>query len=73
MELLSDDVQKEVDRLREDQIETSRKLREVRRSLNEEIDDLGMRVKLINIALIPALLVAFALGLSRWQHMRRKS
>lgn len=73
LELLSDDVQKEVDRLREDQLATSKKLREVRRSLNEDIDNLGLRVKLINIALLPALLVAFAIGLSRWQHLRRKS
>src|SRR5690349_18491229 len=73
LDLLSADVQKEVDKLREDQVSTRKELREVKRSLNKDIDDLGTRVKVINIALIPALLVAFALGLSRWQRLRRKS
>jgi ABC-type uncharacterized transport system involved in gliding motility auxiliary subunit len=72
-DLLSADVQKEVDTLREDQVHTRKELREVKRSLNKDIEDLGTRVKMINIALIPALLVAFALGLSRWQRLRRKS
>ena len=72
-EILSDDVQKEVEKLREDQIRARKELREVQRSLNKDIEDLGTRVKVINIALIPALLVAFALGLSRWQRLRRKS
>ena len=58
---------------RAEQAQTRKQLREVRRSLNKEIEDLGTRVKAINIALIPALLVAFALGLSRWQRLRRKS
>ncbi len=72
-EILSDDVQKEVEKLREDQIRARKELREVQRSLNKDIEDLGTRVKVLNIALIPALLVAFALGLSRWQRLRRKS
>ncbi|HTF87048.1 MAG TPA: Gldg family protein [Planctomycetota bacterium] len=72
-DLLSEDVQKEVDKLRDDQVRTRKELREVRRSLNKDIESLGVRVKMINIALIPALLVVFALGLSRWQRLRRKS
>jgi ABC-type uncharacterized transport system involved in gliding motility auxiliary subunit len=73
LELLSADVQKEIDKAREEQTTTRKELREVRRSLNKDIEDLGTRVKAINIALIPALLVVFALGLSRWQRLRRKS
>ncbi|MEO6711131.1 MAG: Gldg family protein [Planctomycetota bacterium] len=73
LDLLSEDVQKEVDKLRDDQVRTRKELREVRRSLNKDIESLGVRVKMINIALIPALLVVFALGLSRWQRLRRKS
>lgn len=73
MEILSQDVQKELEVAREEQSSTRKQLREVRRSLNKDIEDLGTRVKAINIALIPALLVAFALGLSRWQRLRRKS
>jgi ABC-type uncharacterized transport system involved in gliding motility auxiliary subunit len=73
LEILSADVQKELEIAREEQAQTRKQLREVRRSLNKDIEDLGTRVKAINIALIPALLVAFALGLSRWQRLRRKS
>jgi len=73
LEILSQDVQKELEIARAEQAETRKQLREVQRSLNKEIEDLGTRVKAINIALIPALLVAFALGLSRWQRLRRKS
>ena len=73
LEILSQDVQKELDIARAEQAQTRKQLREVRRSLNKEIEDLGTRVKAINIALIPALLVAFALGLSRWQRLRRRS
>jgi ABC-type uncharacterized transport system involved in gliding motility auxiliary subunit len=73
LEILSADVQKELEIAREEQAQTRKQLREVRRSLNKDIEDLGTRVKAINIALIPALLVAVALGLSRWQRLRRKS
>ncbi len=72
-DLLSADVQVEIEKLREDQLSARKELREVRLSLNKDIESLGSRVKMINIALIPALLVAFALGLSRWQRLRRKS
>ena len=73
LEILSADVQREIDKAREEQSRTRKELREVRRSLNKDIEDLGTRVKMLNIALIPALLVAFAIGLSRWQRLRRKS
>lgn len=73
LELLSQDVQAEIEKATEERIQTQRELREVRRALNRDIEALGTRVKAINIALIPALLVAFALGLSRWQRLRRKS
>lgn len=63
--------QQELARFREEQIETRQRLREVQRSLRADIEDLGFRLKAINIALIPFLIAIFAIGLVVGHRVRR--
>lgn len=53
--------QAEIDRFMQEQLETRQRLREVRFQLNEDIEQLGARLQLINTALVPALLIIVAL------------
>jgi ABC-type uncharacterized transport system involved in gliding motility auxiliary subunit len=61
----------EIERFLQLQLETRRALRNVQFQLNAEIDSLGTRLKFINTALIPALLVIAALTLA-WVRSRRR-
>jgi ABC-type uncharacterized transport system involved in gliding motility auxiliary subunit len=65
--ILSDEQQKAVERFRQQEIETSRQLKNVRKSLNKDIESLGVRVKAANIVLVPLLLIVFGVG----RHMLR--
>jgi ABC-type uncharacterized transport system involved in gliding motility auxiliary subunit len=53
--------QAEIDRFMQEQLETRQRLREVRFQLNEDIEQLGARLQLINTLLVPALLIIAAL------------
>jgi ABC-type uncharacterized transport system involved in gliding motility auxiliary subunit len=59
--VLTPEQQAELDRFSERRLEIRKELRQVRRQLDEEIEALGTRVKMINIGLMPALVTAFAL------------
>lgn len=59
--VLSGDQEVEIERFRDQLLETRKALREVKRSLRQEIDDLGTWLALINIVLMPVLIIAFAL------------
>jgi ABC-type uncharacterized transport system involved in gliding motility auxiliary subunit len=43
----------------------------VRFQLNADIEDLGRKLKLLNIVLVPALLTLLVLGLWWWRRRRR--
>lgn len=62
----------EIERFMQVQLDTRRALREVQFQLNAEIDNLGTTLKLLNTALIPALLVIAALSLAWLRSRRRK-
>jgi ABC-type uncharacterized transport system involved in gliding motility auxiliary subunit len=47
-------------------------LREVRHNLDREIDALGTRLKVINIALVPALVIVVALLFGRQRRRRQQ-
>ncbi len=68
--ILSRQQQGEIERFREQMAQTQRQLRLVRRKRNEDIERLGFKVKVANIALMP-LLVALG-GLSYWLVRRRR-
>ena len=65
--ILSKEQQDEIVKLRKAQADTRKQLKKVRKELTADIDSLGLLLKCINIALIPALVVLFGLfrGLMR--------
>lgn len=69
--LLSADQQKELDRFRDEMLTTRKELRGVQRALREDIEQLARKVKLINIALVPFLVLLLALFLPARLGMRR--
>jgi ABC-type uncharacterized transport system involved in gliding motility auxiliary subunit len=68
--VLSDEQQAEVKRFMERKLEIRRDLRQVQHDLQVDIDNLGTRLKLFNIALVPLLVIVAAVIYSL--HRRRK-
>jgi len=67
--ILSKEQQDEIVKLRKSQADTRKQLKNVRKELTSDIDSLGLRLKVVNIALVPVLVVLF--GLLRG-YLRRK-
>ena len=67
--ILSPEQQEEILKLRKAEIETNRQLKNVRKALTAGIDSLGLRVKCVNILLVPILVVCYGL-LRAWQRRR---
>jgi len=61
---------REIEQFRQRQLAINKELRDVQHQLNAEIDALGMRVKFINIVVVPLLVVLFGL-LYGWRRSRR--
>ncbi|MDP2141603.1 MAG: Gldg family protein [Gammaproteobacteria bacterium] len=68
---ITPELQAEVDRFYAQQLETRRRLREVQLQLNQDIENLGSVLKFINTALVPILLIVFALTLAYLRNRRR--
>jgi ABC-type uncharacterized transport system involved in gliding motility auxiliary subunit len=68
--VLSKEQESELQKFREEKIRINRELKEVRRSLNAEIESLGNRLKFANLFLMPALVALGGLGYA-WR--RRQS
>jgi len=60
----------EIEQFRQRQLAINKELRDVQHQLNAEIDALGVRLKVINVVLVPALVALFGL-LYGWRRMRR--
>ena len=69
--LLTDEQQQEIDRFIEQRSDIRKELRAVQRNLDKDIESLGTRLKVINIALVPLLLTAFAL-FGVWRRSREQ-
>ncbi|NEZ03661.1 ABC transporter [Wenzhouxiangella sp. XN201] len=69
--ILTPEQEAELDRFMEQRLEIRRQLRQVRRELDQDIEALGTRIKIINIALVPVLVTAFALAVA-WRRSRRQ-
>ena len=69
--ILSPEQEAELDRFTQERLRVRKELRQVQSGLNQDIENLGTRLKIINIGLIPLLIVigSFSLSLLR----RRKS
>jgi len=65
---------REIEQFRQRQLAINKELRDVQHQLNAEIDALGLRLKVINIVLVPALVVLIGLlyGWRRTRHSRRR-
>ena len=72
LSVLTTEQEREIDRFMEQRLEIRRQLRQVRRDLDRDIDALGSRIKMINIGLVPALVIAFALAMA-WRRRREMS
>jgi ABC-type uncharacterized transport system involved in gliding motility auxiliary subunit len=59
--LMSEEQQTELERFRQEQVRIRQELRTVQRELDSSIEDLGTRLKLINIVTIPLVLTLAAL------------
>jgi len=59
--VISDEQQQELKRFLSRKLEIRRELRQVQHDLQRDIDRLDVRLKLINIALLPAIVLVFAL------------
>ena len=71
--ILSSEQKSELDKFVKRKAEIRRELRDVRRSLDAEIESLGSRLKFLNIVLVPLLVTLIAFGFALWQVRRRKS
>ena len=68
--LLSKEQQDEIIQFRKTQANTRRQLKNVRKELTADIDSLGLTLKVVNILLVPALVIAFGIvhGIRRRRH-----
>ena len=67
---VTDEQRREIEQFRQRQLVINKELRDVQHQLNAEIDVLGLRLKVINIVLVPGLVVLFGL-LYGWRRSRR--
>lgn len=74
-ESISSEQRSEIEQFLQRQLAINKELRDVQHQLNAEIDALGMRLKFINIVLVPALITLFGLiyGLRRSRRSRRRA
>jgi len=68
--IMSPEQQKEVERFRQETLTYRRQLKDVRRNLREGIERLGAQVKLVNILLTPALVIACGVGFALFRRTR---
>ena len=71
LDILTEEQEAELDRFMDKRLEIRRQLRQVRRELDEDIEALGTRIKIVNIVLMPALVTLFALGMA-WRRRRQR-
>jgi len=63
---LSSEQQAEIKTFREETFQTQQSLKEVRKNLRRDIEMLGVRLKALNIVLIPLLVAALGIGRGLW-------
>jgi ABC-type uncharacterized transport system involved in gliding motility auxiliary subunit len=70
--LFTPEQEAELARFQEEQLRIRRALRDVRRDLDASIEQLGTRLKIINIVAVPSLVALFAIGAAAWRNRRRR-
>ncbi|WP_440223067.1 GldG family protein [Dokdonella sp. MW10] len=71
--ILSPEQKAELDNFTARKAEIRKELRDVRRSLDADIEALGTKLKFLNIVLMPLLVTLIAAGFAVWQVRRRKA
>jgi len=71
--ILSPEQQAEIEKFRKDMIDTRRALRTVQLDLRKDVEQLGVRLKFLNIAVVPLVVSGLALGLGAYRVARRKT
>lgn len=71
--ILSPEQQKEMEKFRADMVDTRKQLRNVQLELRKDVENLGTRLKFINIGAVPVVVSALALGLGAYRVSRRKT
>jgi gliding motility-associatede transport system auxiliary component len=69
--ILTADQAREIERFQEDKVRIRKELRAVKAGLDADIKALGLRVKAINVLLVPALCAVLALLVNAWHRRRR--
>ena len=70
--ILTDAQRSEIEKFTKDKVETQKKLRRVQLELRRDVESLGMKLKFLNIGLIPILVGFFAVGLGIVRANRRR-
>jgi ABC-type uncharacterized transport system involved in gliding motility auxiliary subunit len=68
--ILTPEQEQEINDFQKEKLRIRKDLREVRHGLDEEIHDLGNRLKFLNIVVVPAMFAVFALVLAAWRRKR---
>ena len=69
--VLNTEQEDELQRFLDRKLAIRTQLRQVQHDLTQEIEALGMRLKFLNIVLMPLLIIFVALGFGRYRHKRR--
>ena len=70
--ILSPEQEAALDRFQEERLRIRKELRQVQRNLDQQIEDLGAWLKVINIALVPAAITALSIALLLLRRGRRR-
>ena len=60
-QLVTQELESAINKARAEKAKTQKELKNVRRDLNEDIEKLGFRLKVINICLVPLLVILFGI------------
>ncbi len=71
--ILSPEQQEEIEKLESTRVETSRRLREVRKDLNKDIDKLEARITLANVLAIPLVVAWIGIALAVYRKVRNSA
>jgi ABC-type uncharacterized transport system involved in gliding motility auxiliary subunit len=69
--ILSAEQKAAIERFRQAEVDINRDLKDVRKNLRRDIDSLGVKVKAVNIALVPALVCLAGIGFGLHRKWRR--
>ncbi|MCX7847903.1 MAG: Gldg family protein, partial [bacterium] len=70
--ILTAEQQEKIEQFRQRQVEVAKQLKEVRKNLRRDIDALGLRLKVYNMALVPFGVCLFGIGLALYRYYQVK-